>query len=100
MHKKGFSLNTIGKYTRTLKTLLGAAAKPKFGVNKYNHYLEYPVLEVESHNIALNKAEIDAMYKLDLADKPSPRPCTRYVRNRMQNGFKVFRYLFNTKTQY
>tara|TARA_R110000764_G_scaffold218944_2_gene306555 strand:- start:840 stop:1589 length:750 start_codon:yes stop_codon:yes gene_type:complete len=70
MHKKGFSLNTIGKYTRTLKTLLGAAAKPKYGVNKYNYYLEYPVLEVESHNIALNKSEIDAMYKLDLADKP------------------------------
>jgi integrase len=70
MHKKGFSLNTIGKYTRTLKTLLGAAAKPKFGVNKYNFYLEYPVLEVESRNIALNKSEIDAMYKLDLTDKP------------------------------
>ena len=70
MHKKGFSLNTIGKYTRTLKTLLGAAAKPKYGVNKYSYYLEYPVLEVESHNIALNKSEIDAMYKLDLADKP------------------------------
>jgi integrase len=70
MHKKGFSLNTIGKYTRTLKTLLGAAAKPKFGVNKYNHYLEYPVLEVESHSIALNKSEIDAMYKLNLVDRP------------------------------
>lgn len=70
MHKKAFSLNTIGKYSRTLKTILGAAAQPKYGVNRYNHYLEYPVLEVESHNIALNKSEIDAMYKLDLADKP------------------------------
>ena len=70
MHKKKFSLNTIGKYTRTLKTLLGAAAKPKFGVNKYNHYLDYPVLEAEADNIALNKAEINAMYKLDLSHKP------------------------------
>lgn len=70
MHKKGFSLNTIGKYTKTLKTLLGAAAKPKFGVNRHNHYLDYPVLEVEADNVALNKAEIDAMYKLDLAHKP------------------------------
>lgn len=71
MISKNFSLATIGKYTESLKTILLAAAESPYNVNKYNHFKKYPVLTGTSSKIYLTDFEIDDMYKLDLAYKPS-----------------------------
>lgn len=71
MISKNFSLATIGKYTESLKTILLAASESPYNVNKYNHFKKYPVLTGTSSKIYLTDFEIDDMYKLDLAYKPS-----------------------------
>ena len=62
------SLNTIGKYSQTLKSILAAAYKD--GVHKNHYYKEYPVHREETVNIYLNDAEINQMFDLDLTHIP------------------------------
>lgn len=65
---KNFALNTIGKYTQALKTILVQAKIDKVLSTEY--FKKYPVHKVESFNIYLTDSEIDQMYNLDLSAKP------------------------------
>ena len=65
---KNQSLNTIGKYSQTLKSILAAAYKD--GVHKNQCYKDYPVHREETVNIYLDETEIDQLFDLDLSHTP------------------------------
>lgn len=65
---KDFTLNTIGKYTQTLKTILKNAKDD--GVISNEDFKEYTVHKVESHNIYLSDSDIKQLFALDLSDSP------------------------------
>jgi integrase len=67
--EKKYSVNTLGRAMKFLKTILNDAT-----TNKYNNNLEFrEVLKgvtEESDNVYLNKDELEEIYKLDLKDNP------------------------------
>jgi integrase len=65
---KNQSLNTIGKYSQTLKSILAVAYKD--GIHKNQYYKDYPVHREETVNIYLNESEIDQLFDLDLSHIP------------------------------
>ena len=68
LNEKDYSVNTYGRALKFLKTLLIAAAKA--GVNTNNYYLNITGPQEAAENIYLNEAELQAIYKLDLSDRP------------------------------
>lgn len=69
MTEKDYSVNTLGRTMKFLKTILNDAT-----TNKHNSNLEFrDVLKgvtEESDNVYLNKDELQLLYKLDLKDNP------------------------------
>lgn len=68
LEDKKFSLNTIGKHIKNLKTILNKATEA--GVNTFTMYKhsEFKPIKEETTSIYLSQNEIDSMYNLDLAD--------------------------------
>lgn len=62
--------NTIGKKIQTLKIFLNAATDQ--GYNHYKHYKSHRFIAIseESQSIYLNQDELQAIYDLNLTDKP------------------------------
>ena len=62
---KEFSVNTIGKHTQTLKTVLNDAVNEKLTTNK--DFRKFVVYKQETDSIYLNFSELDLIQKLDLS---------------------------------
>jgi integrase len=68
---KEFFVNTIGKQIKTLKTILNSASIE--GINKNLAYKDknFKILDEETYQIYLREDELDKLWKLDLAAKPT-----------------------------
>jgi integrase len=66
-YEKKLSKNTIGKKIRVLKTFLNAATPEHLSRDQFK---DSKSISEESENIYLNEKELQAMYELDLTDKP------------------------------
>ena len=66
----GLAKNTIGKKIQTLKIFLNAASDQ--GVNENRQYKShrFTAISEETESIYLNETELQAIYELDLSDKP------------------------------
>jgi len=62
--------NTVGKKIMTLKIFLNEAITQGYLLPNY-HSSKYKNVSEESDTVALNKKELDDIYKLDLSDNPS-----------------------------
>jgi len=65
------SINTIGKYITTLKTILHAARDKGIKLNENYNSRTFVSMSEEATDIYLNEHELNLLYKLDLSKKPS-----------------------------
>lgn len=65
---KGYSANTIGRFIKELKVVLGQATKD--GINKSIAYKDFVVLTEEIDNVYLNETELQLIKDADLNKTP------------------------------
>ncbi len=68
---KGYALNTIGKYIKTLKTFLNEANERDITNIKAHKSKHFKVLKEEIDAIYLDESELTEIYNLDLKDRPA-----------------------------
>jgi integrase len=68
--KNGLALNTVGKKIQTLKIFLNEATARGINTNLKYQSSRFMAVTEGSENIYLNVQEIEAIYNLDLSDKP------------------------------
>lgn len=69
LEKKNLHKNTIGKIIRALKTILIAAEKDGYAINKEFHKREFKILEEEVYNIYLTEQEIKKIEEFEIKDE-------------------------------
>ncbi len=69
LKEQNYSVNTIGKYIKTLKVFLNAASD--LGINHYKGYKNksFVVIKEDSESIYLNENEITAIYEKEFTNK-------------------------------
>jgi integrase len=70
INAKGFRLNTVGKYIKTLKTFMNYAFERNLTTNIAYKSGRFTVPREKVTTIYLTKDELTAMYKLDLSKEP------------------------------
>jgi len=70
LEEEKYSLNTIGKHIKNLKTILNRATETGLNTNLKYQQREFKVLTEITTEIYLSTEEIDKIYNLDLSDKP------------------------------
>jgi integrase len=68
--KKGYSVNTIGRHIKTLKSIMRCAREEGLHNNTEIDRKKFKVLKTSVENIYLTETEINNIYHLDLNDKP------------------------------
>jgi integrase len=67
LEQKNYTVNTIGKHIKNLKTILNSATQEGYNSNlKYKHR-EFKALSEDSVSIYLTEDEIEAIYNVDLS---------------------------------
>jgi integrase len=73
-NEKKYAVNTYGRAFKFLKTILNEASKPDDNGRRYNEFNDFKSfatgISEESDSIYLTETELQAIYKLDLSDKP------------------------------
>jgi len=70
LEEEKYSLNTIGKHIKNLKTILNRATDAGLNTNLKYQQREFKVLTEITTEIYLTTDEIDKIYNLNLSDKP------------------------------
>lgn len=70
LEEEKYSLNTIGKHIKNLKTILNRATDSGLNTNLEYRQREFKVLNEITTEIYLTTDEIDKIYNLNLSDKP------------------------------
>lgn len=70
LNKKGYTLNTVGKYIQSLKTFLTYATENGYNTNLFFQSKQFKAHQVQGFSIYLTEKEIKAMYEKDLSKTP------------------------------
>lgn len=71
LEEQNFSVNTIGKYIKTLKVFMNAATEQGYNTNLSYKNKRFVKPVAESQNIYLNINELNSIIKLDLSKNPA-----------------------------
>ena len=69
-NSKSYSINTIGRHIKNLKTIMRAAKEEGLHVNNEIERKKFKVLKADTEQIYLNEEELELLYKKDLSKKP------------------------------
>lgn len=67
---KDYSINTIGRHVKNLKTIMRCAKDEGLHKNEEIERKKFKVLRTQVENIYLTQNEIDTIYNLDLSNRP------------------------------
>lgn len=70
LNKKGYTLNTVGKYIQALKTFLTYATENGYNTNLYFKTKKFKAHQKQGFSIYLTESEIQAIYEKDFSVSP------------------------------
>jgi len=68
LYKNGYSINSVGKFIRQLKTILNDATERGINTNYAYKSKKFVAANVKADSIYLNETELDELFNLDLTD--------------------------------